>query len=129
MKWLDKAKQVAGDAASQVKSKVEETQTRKRADEAAKKLGYLIHRERTGGQAAGPEADALVAEITAAQEELEAKRASAAAEGKAVDPVCGMTVEIAATTLSTEHGGTTYYFCSQTCLDGFTADPAAFATA
>ena len=41
MQWLNKAKQVAGDAASQVKTKVEESQMRKRADEAAKEVHRL----------------------------------------------------------------------------------------
>jgi hypothetical protein len=81
---LDKAKQVAGQVgdaakkgASQVQSKVEQSQTRKKADEAAEKLGYLIYKERTEGTPAGEEADKLVAEIA----ELEKQLAAAAATG------------------------------------------------
>lgn len=129
MEWLNKAKQVAGDAAGQVRSKVEESQARKRADEAAKELGYLIHVERTQGTPAGEEADALVARITAALDEVETLKASSLAEGQAKDPVCGMTVEIATATFTLEHEGLTYYFCSQGCLDRFSADPRAFTTA
>lgn len=74
---FDKVKQVAGDVgeaakkgATQVHSKVEHGQMRKKADEAAKKLGYLIFQERTEGTPAGAEADALVAEITELEKQL-----------------------------------------------------------
>lgn len=73
MDWLNKAKKVAGGAASQVQTKVEHTKLRHRADDAAKQLGYLIFHERTGGPAAGEEADRLVAEIKTAEEQLAAE--------------------------------------------------------
>jgi len=41
---------------------------------------------------------------------------------KAVDPVCGMTVD-PTTAVSTSHGGEQYYFCREGCRDKFTADP------
>lgn len=128
MEWLNKAKQVAGDAVSQARSKVDETQSRRRADAAAKELGYLIHAERTGGAPAGAEADDLVAKITAALAEIDAAKAAVAEEGKAKDPVCGMSVDIADATFTAEHDGLTYYFCSQGCLERFTADPGAYVT-
>ncbi len=85
---LDKVKQVAGEAAeaakkgaSQVQSKVELTQTRKKADAAAEKLGYLIFKERTEGAPAGEGADRLVAEI----KELEKQLAESAEAGKGKD--------------------------------------------
>src|SRR2546426_4719405 len=37
----------------------------------------------------------------------------------AVDPVCGMYVDEATTTLKAVVGGRTYYFCSTTCLETF----------
>jgi hypothetical protein len=86
---LDKVKQVAGEAAdaakkgaSQVQSKVEASQTRKKADEAAKKLGYLVFRERTGGTPAGEEAGKLVTEIA----DLEKQLAEMAARGEGEEP-------------------------------------------
>src|SRR3982751_5840565 len=42
-----------------------------------------------------------------------------------VDPVCGMRVD-PATPLHTQHAGTTYYFCAQSCLDRFRAEPARY---
>ena len=45
---------------------------------------------------------------------------------QAIDPVCGMTVEIATARFSTEHHGTTYYFCAPGCLRAFEKDPAAY---
>jgi Cu+-exporting ATPase len=41
----------------------------------------------------------------------------------AVDPVCGMTVELATAKFSTEHRGKRYYFCCGGCQAKFTADP------
>jgi hypothetical protein len=79
MDWLNKAKKAAGDAASQAKSKVEQSKLRHKADDAAKQLGYLVYRERTGGEAAGAEADRLVEEIKAAEEQLAAEPAEAGA--------------------------------------------------
>jgi xanthine dehydrogenase accessory factor len=36
-----------------------------------------------------------------------------------IDPVCGMTVEIAGASYTLEHEGTTYYFCCSGCLRRF----------
>jgi xanthine dehydrogenase accessory factor len=44
----------------------------------------------------------------------------------AVDPVCGMTVEIATSRWHTDHNGRRWHFCSPGCLQTFTADPTAF---
>ncbi len=44
----------------------------------------------------------------------------------ATDPVCGMTVEIATARFSTEHNGTTYYFCAPGCQHAFEEDPASY---
>ncbi|MEP7225404.1 MAG: hypothetical protein ABI783_10650 [Actinomycetota bacterium] len=74
---LDKAKAAAEKAAeqakkgtAQVQGKVEQSQTRKKADGLAEQLGYLIVRERSGGEPAGAEADRLVAEIQALEAKL-----------------------------------------------------------
>lgn len=66
-------------AAGQAQDKMEQMQLRKKADEAAKQLGYLIHKERTGGAAAGAEADKLVAEITDLERQMAEEDASSAA--------------------------------------------------
>jgi hypothetical protein len=99
MGLMDKVKQVAGEmgeaakkGATQVQTKVEQTQLRRKADDAAKRLGYLVYRERTGGAAAGTEGDALVAEIRDAEEQIaaaadaETASGSAEPEGPAVPP-------------------------------------------
>jgi seryl-tRNA synthetase len=74
--FMDKVKQAAGGVADATKKGAATAQTkakihglRNKADEAAQKLGYLTHRERSGGEAAGAEADELVTQIT----ELEAQ--------------------------------------------------------
>jgi hypothetical protein len=64
-------------------------QTRKKADDAAKQLGYLVHAERTKGATPGGEADRLVAEITRLEIEIaaeaEAERTETPATGHAPD--------------------------------------------
>ena len=49
--------------------------------------------------------------------------ASQPASSSTLDPVCGMTVDPATTTVSHDHGGTTYYFCCDGCRTKFLADP------
>ena len=41
----------------------------------------------------------------------------------AIDPICGMTVDLAKAAGQHEHKGTTYYFCAVSCLERFRADP------
>ena len=43
-----------------------------------------------------------------------------------IDPVCHMTVDPARSAGQADHQGVTYYFCSESCLKRFRADPAAF---
>jgi len=43
-----------------------------------------------------------------------------------IDPVCGMTVDVADARFRTTHEGRTYYFCSAGCLATFGADPVAY---
>ena len=45
------------------------------------------------------------------------------AEGGALDPVCGMTVDTHTAKHRAEHHGHSYYFCSAGCRSKFTADP------
>lgn len=39
--------------------------------------------------------------------------------GEAIDPICGMTVEIATARWTLEHDGETWYFCNPRCLETF----------
>jgi xanthine dehydrogenase accessory factor len=48
--------------------------------------------------------------------------------GSAVDPVCGMSVEIAGARFTHDHLGKTVYFCCPGCRTAFIADPEAFAS-
>jgi Cu+-exporting ATPase len=43
-----------------------------------------------------------------------------------IDPVCGMIVDLQSAAGSLEHGGQTYYFCSQPCLEKFKANPSKY---
>src|SRR5216683_4881595 len=52
-----------------------------------------------------------------------ARAAGAAVEDTAIDPVCGMKVNIAGAKNMAVHDGRTYYFCSARCLGKFTAEP------
>ncbi len=51
---------------------------------------------------------------------------AAAAPETAVDPVCGMSVEVAGAAHRYEHEGATYYFCCAGCLTRFSAEPERF---
>jgi xanthine dehydrogenase accessory factor len=86
-------------------------------------LGHIEHREiavavlaelvaiRASGGIAGPVATASRSE---AGDETEA--ASAASElATAIDPICGMTVDTATARFTSEHNGTTVYFCCPAC--------------
>jgi P-type Cu+ transporter len=42
------------------------------------------------------------------------------------DPVCGMKVPVETATWSAEHGGETFYFCSQSCQKKFESNPEAY---
>src|SRR5690606_16886337 len=44
----------------------------------------------------------------------------------AIDPVCGMTVDPNRAAGSVKHEGTTYYFCSKSCVAKFAANPEAY---
>jgi hypothetical protein len=90
MGLMDKVKSAAQDLATEAKkatatgkSKLDQIQLRKKADEAAKQLGYLVHAERAKGAPAGAEADRLVSEITAAEAEIAAAEAEAQAASEA----------------------------------------------
>jgi Cu+-exporting ATPase len=45
---------------------------------------------------------------------------------ESADPVCGMTVDPATSTITHEHEGKTYYFCCDGCRTKFKADPGRF---
>jgi P-type Cu+ transporter len=47
--------------------------------------------------------------------------------GKAIDPVCGMTVDVARARHTHVHEGSTWYFCSARCREKFVADPQRYA--
>lgn len=73
---------------------------------------------------------AIVAEIVelraAGALDAPAVAADRADRHEAIDPVCGMTVDVGSTHHRTTHGGRTVYFCSAGCLARFEADPASF---
>jgi xanthine dehydrogenase accessory factor len=71
---------------------------------------------------------AEVVERRRAAEAAEPAKAAAEAPATAIDPLCGMTVEIASARHVAEHGGRTYYFCGAGCRARFLADPERFLT-
>lgn len=83
MGFMDKVKAAAQDVATEAKkataqgkTRIDQLQTKKKIDDAARALGYLIHAERTKGTPAGSEADRLVAEITQLEAQLAAEQAA-----------------------------------------------------
>src|SRR5919198_5868412 len=77
MGFLDKVKETAGKAGegikkgtASVKDKMEDAQLRKKADENAKEIGYLVVKERTTGESDAAQIDRLVQEITAIERKI-----------------------------------------------------------
>ena len=87
MGFMDKVKAAAQDVATEAKkataqgkTRIDQLQTKKKMDDAARALGYLIHTERTKGTPAGSEADRLAAEITQLEAQLAAEQAAERAQ-------------------------------------------------
>ena len=53
---------------------------------------------------------------------------STPASREVVDPVCGMTIDPADAVGHVDYEGQTYYFCADSCLERFTAEPARYVT-
>ena len=86
MGFLDKIKEAAGDvvevgkkAADAAKDKVEDVQQRRKADDLAKQLGYLVAR---GNISTNTEGDSLAEQVRKVEDEL-AAAASEESEGEA----------------------------------------------
>jgi len=47
---------------------------------------------------------------------------------KAIDPVCGMSVETETAAAKLEYEGQTYYFCSAHCAKAFSENPEQYVT-
>jgi xanthine dehydrogenase accessory factor len=83
-----------------------------------------------GAQAPEEIAVSVLAEIVARRRAVAdtAAAGSAVAPGaQAIDPVCGMTVDVAGARHSAEHAGRAYYFCGRGCRERFLAAPESFA--
>jgi xanthine dehydrogenase accessory factor len=59
-------------------------------------------------------------------ESVEAPAETGTAPDTAIDPICGMTVQVAGARHVYEHNGSAYYFCCGGCLAKFSADPAKY---
>lgn len=80
MGFMDKVKSAASDVASEAKkatagaqTKIEQTQLRKKADEAARRLGYLVYAERMHGTPAAAETESAVNEIAGLEAQIAAE--------------------------------------------------------
>ncbi len=69
---------------------------------------------------------AEIVQLKAAGKLEVAAPAEVPARHEAIDPVCGMTVDVADARYRTVHEGQTFYFCSAGCLESFEADPAKY---
>jgi xanthine dehydrogenase accessory factor len=86
-------------------------------------LGRIAHEEI---------AVAILAELVRERAAGELEEALPPAEPErheAIDPVCGMTVDVASARYRSVHDGETYYFCSAGCLQRFEHDPAPYLAA
>lgn len=80
MGFMDKVKQTASEVAAeakkgagQLKDKRDDSQLRKKGDDLAKQLGYLIYKERRKDTPAGDEAERLITEMAELEAQLEAE--------------------------------------------------------
>ena len=82
------AQEVAGEARKatvQAQGKLTEVQLRRRMDDAARQLGYLVYRERTHGTPAGSDADTLVNRLVDLDEQLRVQQEEAHQASKPED--------------------------------------------
>jgi xanthine dehydrogenase accessory factor len=74
---------------------------------------------------------AEIVELRRAEPAIQEETEPAAVEGEedteAIDPICGMTVTIAAARHTAEHAGHTWYFCCSGCRERFLAAPERYA--
>jgi xanthine dehydrogenase accessory factor len=83
-------------------------------------LGKIAHEEI---------AVAILAELVRERAAGELEAAASPAEiptHEEIDPVCGMTVDVASARYRSVHDGVTYYFCSAGCLQRFEEEPSRF---
>ena len=59
----------------------------------------------------------------------DAGQGAPAPAGSAIDPVCGMAVDLTTAEYTHSYAGSMWYFCSQRCLDRFAAEPERYAEA
>jgi hypothetical protein len=95
MGLMDKLKETAQEVADEArkatvqgKGKLEEIALRRRMDESARKLGYLMFRERTQGTPSGTEADSLIADMRQLEDQIahSALETAQAAEAASAQP-------------------------------------------
>jgi xanthine dehydrogenase accessory factor len=63
---------------------------------------------------------------SAAPAAAKSKPAATPAEGKAIDPICKMQVDIKAARHTAQHEGRTFYFCCAGCKQRFEQNPSAY---
>lgn len=71
----------------------------------------------------------ILAQIVATQNAPASRPETAVADAAALDPVCGMSVEITGSLHRAEAGGKIYHFCCPGCRAAFAANPDAYLTA
>jgi len=71
----------------------------------------------------------VLAEIVSRRRAAMSEEKEEAPAAQAIDPICGMTVEIAGARHTAEHAGRTWYFCCGGCRERFLAAPERFASA
>ena len=65
----------------------------------------------------------IVQRMRACVEEVAPPPSSPAADSRAVDPVCGMTVDVASSRHSLAHVGAVVHFCCPGCMEKFRQSP------
>jgi xanthine dehydrogenase accessory factor len=71
----------------------------------------------------------ILAEIVERRRAAQPVKVEETAPLTAIDPICGMSVEIGSARHTAEHGGLTWYFCCGGCRQRFLAEPERYAAA
>lgn len=83
---------------------------------------------RIGARAPEEIALSILAEIVEQRRAAQPVEVEERAPLSAIDPICGMTVEIATARHTAEHAGRTWYFCCGGCRSRFLAEPERYAS-
>jgi len=117
------AEQAAEEATEAVADAV--TEAAETAGDAADEAGEMASDDADAAGEMAEDEGEMPKDVATKTGDLAQREAQLAAHGKALDPTCGMVVDMEGAP-TVEHEGTTFYFCSDSCAAKFQKDPAKY---